>query len=116
MAIGSISFGSVIAVSGKTRKISGLNNKLSQYERAGKVIIRDVTDRYRYSPATGLMAKAAQKGDNVAVYITGDDVENIKSKMFKGQREMDVVLSSMTSYYDINKVSAHKVVKAVLNK
>ena len=46
----------------------------------GTVIVRDVTENYRYAPLTGSLAIAAQRGEKIDVYIITHNIQIIKTE------------------------------------
>ena len=82
MAIGSVSFGSVVAVSGKLnnmRKFDSVMKSNCKY-KTGNIMQKDVTSHYKNASSTGLMAQSAQRGEPVQIFITGDDLLNVKQR------------------------------------
>ena len=112
MKTSNISFGRVVALSGKDSKMKRVKEKLLSKSQPGTVIVRDVTDNYRYAPLTGSLAIAAQKGDRIDVYITGDDAK--KFNKVEGWKTMDDVLSNLSAYYELAKMSISEAVDAIL--
>ena len=112
MKTSNVSFGRVIALSGKESKINKINEKLAYKKQAGQLVIRDVTQHYKYAPSTGMLAKAAQRGDKVEIYITGEDVNKVgKDAEWKN---IDGILSHLSSYYDAAKMSIREAVEKVI--
>lgn len=114
MSVGNVSFGSVVAVSGKHGKINKVNNKLYTQSRLGNVIMKDVTDHYKHASSYGLLAQSAQKGDKVEIYITGSDVSKVKDKQ-KGWDTLDGILSNLSSYFSIDKLSVNEVIERIFS-
>ena len=114
MSVGNVSFGSVVAVSGKAGKINKVNNRLHPQSRNGNVIMKDVTEHYKHASSYGLMAQSAQKGDKVEIYITGNDVSKVKDKA-KGWDTLDGILSNLSSYFNIDKMSVNDVVDKIFS-
>lgn len=112
MAVSNVSFGSVVAISGKPGKINKVNNKMYMQSRLGNVMIKDVTSHYKKSSNFGLLAESAQKGDKVEIYITGADVAKVKDKQ-KSWDTLDGILSNMTTYFNIDKMSINEVVDRI---
>ncbi len=103
MKTANVSFGRVVALSGKSPKLKKINDKISQKKQNGFVVSRDVTHEYVNAPATGALAIAAQRGDKVEIYITGEDVKKFGKQ--DGWKTMDDVLSHLSAYYDATKLS-----------
>ncbi len=112
MKVSNVSFGKVIAVSGKESKMKRVKEKLASKALPGTVIVRDVTEKYRYAPLTGSLAMAAQKGDRVEIFVTGDDVK--KFNKVEGWKTMDDVLSNLSAYYELAKMSISEAVDSIL--
>lgn len=112
MKTSNVSFGKVIAVSGKESKMKRVKEKLASKAQPGTVIVRDVTEKYRYAPLTGSLAMAAQKGDRVEIFVTGDDVK--KFNKVEGWKTMDDVLSNLSAYYELAKMSISEAVDAII--
>lgn len=115
MPINNVSFGNVVAVSGKSNKINRLNTRLRDNAAQGKVIMKDVTAQYINASPNGLIAEAAQKGDRIEIYITGDDVKKVKTRNSEFST-IDGILSHMSSYFSINKLSVGEAVSKIFEK
>ena len=113
MSINGISFGSVVAVSGKKSKINKLNNKLKSQALNGNIIMKDVTQHYKHATSSGLMAQAAQRGNSVEIYITGKDVEKIKTRQ-QGWETLDGILSNLSSYICAEEMSLGDVFEKII--
>ncbi len=115
MAVGNISFGNVIAVSGKYNKVEKLNRKLRNQTHSGNLMMKDVTKQYIHASSWGVLAQAAQKGDRVEIYITGkDDVDKVKNKTPKWDT-IDGILSHLSSYHNLNRLSVGELVNRIIN-
>ena len=112
MSVNGVSFGSVVAVSGKKGKINKVNNKLQYHAKSGQVIMKDVTEHYRHAPSSGLLAQSVQRGDKLEIYITGKDVDKVKSKQ-SGWDTLDGILSNLSSYIQIDRMSTGDVVDKI---
>lgn len=112
MKASNVSFGRVVAVTGKDSKIRKINNRLSYKKQSGLVAMRDVTKYYQYAPSAGSLARAAQKGDRVEIYITGEDVKKINKD--PDWKTMDGILSHLSSYIDLAKVSVGDAVERII--
>ncbi len=105
MSVGKVSFGSVIAISGNNNKIEKINRRLRNQAERGDLMMKDVTQQYVNASSWGVMAQAAQKGDRVEIYIKGkEDVGKVKNKEPQWDT-IDGILSHISSYQDVNKVS-----------
>ncbi len=113
MYIPPISFGKVITVSGSSGNILRLNNKVLNTKNRQPVLIQDVTSIYKNAPRTGILARAAEQGDTVNLYITGDDVSKVQ-KQQKGWHNTDYVLSHMTDYYSTSEMSVKQIARQIL--
>lgn len=112
MKTSNVSFGRVVALSGKDTKMKRVKEKLMSKAQSGTVIVRDVTENYRYAPLTGSLAIAAQRGEKIDVYITGDDAK--KFNKVEGWKTMNDVLSNLSAYYELAKMSISEAVDAIL--
>lgn len=111
MKVSNVSFGKVIAVSGKESKIKKLNDRLSYRKQNGLVAMRDVTKYYQYAPSTGSLAQAAQRGNKIEIYITGDDVKKINRD--PDWKTMDGILSHLSAYIDLAKTSIGEAIEKI---
>ncbi len=111
MKTADVSFGKVVALSGKSAKLKKVNDKLAYKKQNGFVVSRDVTHEYVNAPATGTLAIAAQRGDKIEIYITGDDVNKFGKQ--DGWKTMDDVLSHLSAYYDVAKLSIAEAVDKI---
>ena len=109
MAIGNLSFGRVIAVTGSFKKASKLQNRMKQQIKQDKVLVYDVTDKYRYASTGGVLANSANRGDCSIVYVTGKDVAKVKNRE-EGWDSLDAILSHMSQHIDLNKESTNRAV------
>lgn len=112
MSINKVSFGKVIAAFGKPKKIERLNSLLASSAKADKVMIKDVTSSYKYSFTDGLMGQAAQRGEKVSLYITGEDIKKVKNKE-KNWNTMDGILSNLQGYCDLATMSVREAVEKI---
>ena len=114
MAVNGVSFGSVVAVSGKKNKINKVNSRLQYQAKSGNVIMKDVTEHYRHAPSCGLLAQSVQKGDKLEIYITGKDVDKVKARQ-SGWDTLDGILSNLSSYIQIDRMPTNEVVEQIFN-
>lgn len=114
MSIGKISFGSVIAVSGKKKKVNKVNQKLTDKIQSGEIMIKDVTRAYINLPSWGAMAQAAQRGEKVEIYITGDDVQKVKRRE-QNWDTINGILSNLTSYHNVNENPVKDIVNNIIS-
>ena len=112
MPISNVSFGSVVAVSGRPKKISTINQRLRNQASNGKVIMKNVTPQYVNASSDGLIAQAAQRGDRVEIYITGEEAEQVRKKAPEFST-IDGILSHMSSYIDVNTCSIGDVINKI---
>jgi len=110
-----VSFGRVIAVSAKPRKMDKLYKKTEAYRKTGKLIVKDVTDVYDNAASNGIMAQAAQRGERLDLFVTGADVERMKSKT-NGWRTMSELVASIDSYINANSMSLNEVVNSIFSR
>ena len=92
MAIGNVSFGRVVAVTGPY-----------------KVLVYDVTDKYRYASTGGVLANSANRGDCSIVYVTGKDVKKVQNKE-TGWDTLDAILGHMSQHIDLYKENTNRAV------
>ena len=52
MPVGNVSFGRVIAVTGKGRDVQRVNKRLKSYVNDGKILAYNVTDQYKHQLST----------------------------------------------------------------
>ncbi len=115
MEVGNVSFGNVVAVAGKKRnmiKFSNALEKIPEYKN-GQVRYRNVSEQYKYAPRNGLMAQAAQRGDSVHICITGEDLKYMREGR-DGWDTLDGILSQLTKFISVDRMSSEEAVKAVL--
>lgn len=111
MAIGNVSFGSVIAVAGKPNKINKINKKLHAYDN-NNLIMKDVTNYYKNASSQGVLAQYAQKGDKIEIYVTGNDVEKVKNKE-NNWKTIEGILSNLTSYFNTDKMNVSEAISKI---
>lgn len=114
MSVGRISFGRVIAVSGKEKKVQRINQILKPQTQSGNIMIKDVTKSYINSASWGAMAQAAQRGEKIEIYITGDDVQRVKRRE-QNWDTINGILSNLTSYQNVNEASVRDVVNDIIS-
>ena len=113
MKANNVSFGRVVAVSGKPKQIKRLNGRLAADAARGRVLMKDVTKNYINASSSGLMARAAQKGDTIEIYITGEDISKVKNRE-KNWTTIDGILANLEAYYRIGKMSISEIVENIL--
>ena len=104
MRVAGVSFGNIVAVYGPKKKMDKIDKKMSD-----KAMIKDVTSKYQYSMPTGLLAQAAQQGNSVKLYITGQERKFIEHGA-EGWTKLNDVLENIQDYYDANKGSIAQVI------
>ena len=107
-----ISFGRVVAVSAKPRKMEKLYKKTEAYCKLGKLIVKDVTDVYDNAASNGIMAQAVKRGERLDLFVTGEDVEKMKNKT-QGWRTMNELVANIDSYINANLMSLNEVVNSI---
>lgn len=112
MKTSSISFGKVIAVSGKNSKVKRINDRLESRKKNGLVVMRDVTNHYRTAPSGYSLADAARKGDRIEIYITGDDIKKMNKD--NSWKTIDGVLSHISSYCDLAQVTVNEAIEKII--
>ncbi len=115
MEVGNVSFGNVVAVSGKSRNMYRFTEAMSKNPefKSGKVMQRNVTDEYKYASRNGLMAQAAQRGESVEIYVTGEDYEYVR-ECRDGWDTLDGILSQLTKFVNVDRLSPEAAVRAVM--
>ena len=111
MEVGRVSFGNVIAVSGRANCVKQLDNlvRSQQLFKNGQIMQQDVTSHYKYAPKTGLMAQSAQRGEPVFIYITGEDL-----KKFKKKNTLDVLLSNLSGFVSLYRIKPEDAVQKIV--
>lgn len=109
-----VSFGRVLAIYAKPKKMNQINKKLSPYVDNGKVMIKNVTSFYKHASTSGEMAQAAQRGEVVDIFITGDDINKIK-KQQSGWRSMRDILVNIEDCINAGSMYISDVVSKILN-
>lgn len=112
MKASSVSFGKVIALSGKESKIKKVNSKLAGVIDSKQIIVRDYTSFYQNAPSSGSLAQAAQKGDKIEIYVTGGDVK--KMGKFPDWKTPEGVLSHLSCCYDLAMISIGEAVEKII--
>lgn len=116
MEVGNVSFGGVVAVSGKQwnmQKFSEAMRKSVDY-RNGDIMQRDVTSHYKYAARNGLMARAAQSGQSVNIYITGEDAQFVRERK-DGWDTLDGILMQLTKFVNVDRMNPEAAVQSVVN-
>ena len=111
MSVSSVSFGKVIAVSGKSKKVRYLRNEMS---KTPNVSVLDATDHYMSTITGGLLHKAAKRYDMIDIYITGEDYKSLKNQE-EGWRDLNDILSHIDKYFNLRTTSTNTV-KEVLKQ
>lgn len=109
MQISPISFGKVIAVSGKSKSMRKLHYKAQNIK---DVAIRDVTQYYMYTPDQGLLSQAAKSGQSVELYITGNDKKAYDNKE-NGWETTSEILSHMDKYLSLRNTNIDQVLNSI---
>ncbi len=110
MSISNVSFGSVIAVSGKSNKINKINKKLHSLDNS--IVMKDVTNYYKTASSQGVLAQSAQKGDRIEVYVTGDDIEKVKNEE-NNWKSVEGILSNLNSYFNVDKMNIGEAISKI---
>ena len=97
---------------GKPKKMERLNSLLASAAKADKVMIKDVTNIYRNSFTDGLMGQAAQRGEKVSLYITGNDIQKVKNRE-KNWNTMEGILSNLQGYCNLATMSVRDAVEEI---
>jgi len=111
MHIMPVSFGKVIAVTGKAAKIKSLNRKVDN-----KGVLRmDITSGYKQAMTNGLLGQAAKRGEKVEVYITGDDRYNLNRSITRDDYIM-FLSANLTACYSTDILSVKKIASKILDE
>ena len=116
MEVGNVSFGGVVAVSGGQRNMKKFSEALTKNieYRKGDVMQRDVTSHYKYAARNGLMARAAQSGQSVNIYITGEDAQFVRERK-DGWDTLDGILMQLTKFINVDRINPETAVQTVVN-
>lgn len=114
MSINNVSFGSVIAVTGKANKVNKVNKKLHPHAQSGSVIMKDVTNYYKNASSSGVLAQSAQNGDKVEIYITGNDIEKVKNNE-NDWKTIEGILSNLDSYISLERTHIGEVINKIFS-
>lgn len=109
MNVSPVSFGQVIAVSGKSKKIQHLRCEMANANNVARI---DATNYYKNSYSTGLLGDAIRNNQLIDIYITKDDYNSYVEKK-PNWRTIDEVACHLDKYYDLKKISTN-VVKDIL--
>ncbi|MCD7779284.1 MAG: hypothetical protein LUH05_01265 [Candidatus Gastranaerophilales bacterium] len=112
MPVNNVSFGSVIAVSGKPKKVNKVSSRLYTQMQVGDIIMKDVTSVYKNASSEGMLAQSAQRGDKVEIYITGKDVDKVRNQ----EPEWDTlggILSNLSTYFNLNRNTVEETVNSI---
>ena len=112
MNVSNISFGKITIVSGKPSNIRYINDLIENERKNGEVLMEDVTDYYRNSMSTGIISQEAKNGNDVFLYVTGNDINRIKSKA-PNYRSIDGIISSFNSYINSKGYSIDFILKRI---
>ena len=110
MQVSKVSFGSLVAVSGKAKKMKNIDKMLSS-----SAMIKDVTSTFQISFPSGTLAQAARRGYKVKLYITGNERKFIENKK-KGWKTLSNLLENIEDYFDANKTSISQISEAILKQ
>lgn len=108
MPVGNVSFGRVIALTGKPQAVDRMNRRLKPLVNSGKVLSYNVTDKYKNQlSTTGSISAAVGRGEEAYVYVTGYDVHKVKEKQ-KGWDSLYNILGNMSQYINLNETRVNK--------
>ena len=114
MPIGDVSFGRVIAVTGKPRDVNRMNKRLKSYVNDGRILAYNVTEQYKYQLSTsGSISAAVARGEDAYVYVTKDDVKKVKDKQ-NGWNSIHGILSNMSRYINLNETRINKALDEIV--
>ena len=92
-----------------------ITKKLTSELKSGDVMVKNITSFYKYAPSGGDMARAAQRGEIVDLFITGEDVVKIQKKQ-EGWGSVNEILSHMQDHINIANMTITEVVDRILGK
>lgn len=101
MNVSPVSFGQVIAVAGKPKKMEQLRKEVAYMPNLARV---DYTDFYKKTYSDGLIGKAVREDLVVDFYINGDDYHSYNKKEY-GWRAMDEVAAQLDVFYNLKTTS-----------
>ena len=114
MPVDNVSFGRVVAVTGKPRDIGRVNKRLKPYIKDEKILSYNVTEQYKYQPSTaGSISAAVSRGEEAYVYVTRADVKKVKEKQ-KGWDTIYNILSNMSDYVNLNQTRTNKALNVII--
>ena len=112
MPIGNVSFGRVVALTGKTRDISKVNKRIKSHVTNGSILSYNVTDRYK-NQSTGALSAAVARGEEAYVFVTRGDVKKVKENQ-KGWNSINNILSNISQYIDLNETRVSKAINEIV--
>ena len=112
METNNVSFGKVIAVHGKPKKMNKLMKKLEGELKTNNIMMRDVTSTYKNASPFGELARAAQNGEKVDIFITGNDIQKVNKE--EGWLSLSDLLSHIQAFYDANKVNIFDILENII--
>lgn len=108
MPVNGVSFGRVVALTGKSRDVNRMNKRLKSYVNDGEILSYNVTEQYRHQlSTTGAISAAVARGEEAYVYVTRDDVKKVKDKQ-NGWDSLHGILSHMSRYINLNETRVSK--------
>ena len=108
MPVGEVSFGRVVALTGKPRDVERMNRRLKPLVNSGKILSYNVTNEYKHqSSSNGSISAAVSRGEDAFVYVTGQDVQKVKNKQ-KGWDSLYNILCNMSQYINLNETRVSK--------
>lgn len=105
MKVSPVSFGQVIAVTGKPKKIEQLRRETSYMANVARV---DYTEYYAKSYSTGLLGDAVRNKELIDFYITGKDYDSFTKKE-RGWETMAEVSCQLDKYYNLGREGVNAV-------
>ncbi len=115
MQVNNVSFGKVVSVSAKPSKLKRINNMVDILNKKQPMKVYDVTYIYKNISGRGVMAKAAARGENIEMYVLGDDVEKIYSGEKGWKSVYDIASSKIQNYIDARKMAPVNAAMLILN-
>ena len=111
MKVSPVSFGQVVAVCGKNKKIQHLRCEMATVSQVACV---DATDYFKKTYSNGVLGQAVRDNQMVDFYITGEDYDSYMQKKPEWKTLNDIACQ-LDKYYDLKKTSTNTV-KALLKE
>lgn len=111
MLVQKVSFGNIIAIYGRDKKVNKIKRKFLEMATSNEFKIRNVTNEYVKGGSSGVLAQAAQRGDTIEIFVTGkEDLEKTKDIASK-----DLLSHASKPPFDANKLSIGDILSNIFN-